>query len=715
MGLGLEASPEEIRIFLEEADEQILTLEEGIMGLEKSEGNKLDDDLLQAIFRAAHTLKGSSAALGHTGMAKLTHEMENLLDQLRKGVREVTPEFVNLLLEGVDALRIYNEEIANDEESGYSPDELIEKLRTMAQINTPVVKETAATTQDNSTVLFAPKLITLALEQAKAKSEKVFVIRININTENTLPSVRTYQILMALEDLGTVISSHPNMQDVGKEIVDAEIKALLLTNYNLAEIEKTIAGIPDVKKIKLDEIKEEADTKKIVTNQEEVPVAKKEEKVPKTNESETKIAKEAAAKTQSLNNIEKKFRNDSVTSSTIRVDVEILDGLMNLVGELVIDRTRLVSGITQLNELEDKTIAVENLGQTGAHIGRVTEQLQELIMKARMLPLETLFRKFPRMVRDLALKADKEVELIMEGEETELDRSVIEQISDPIIHLLRNAIDHGLESKEERHQTSKNPTGRILLSAEPEENYIVIRLKDDGKGIDPEKIAKSAVRKGLISTEKAKELTVREAVDLIFMPGFSTADKVTQVSGRGVGMDIVKKNIENLNGNIQVFTELGKGTEFRIELPLTLAIMRTLLVNSSGGLYAIPLGSVAETHRIQKSEIKYINKRKAMTLRGNVLPLVHLEELLNMPVPEIAGDSFFVVVVRVAQQQTGIIVQKLIGEEEVVIKTLPKLLGDIRGISGAAILGQGDVALIVDVPTLTAREQVGKHMEVSGA
>ena len=715
MGLGLEASPEEIRIFLEEADEQILTLEEGIMGLEKSEGNKLDDDLLQAIFRAAHTLKGSSAALGHTGMAKLTHEMENLLDQLRKGVREVTPEFVNLLLEGVDALRIYNEEIANDEESGYSPDELIEKLRTMAQINTPVVKETAATTQDNSTVLFAPKLITLALEQAKAKSEKVFVIRININTENTLPSVRTYQILMALEDLGTVISSHPNMQDVEKEIVDAEIKALLLTNYNLAEIEKTIAGIPDVKKIKLDEIKEEADTKKIVTNQEEVPVAKKEEKVPKTNESETKIAKEAAAKTQSLNNIEKKFRNDSVTSSTIRVDVEILDGLMNLVGELVIDRTRLVSGITQLNELEDKTIAVENLGQTGAHIGRVTEQLQELIMKARMLPLETLFRKFPRMVRDLALKADKEVELIMEGEETELDRSVIEQISDPIIHLLRNAIDHGLESKEERHQTSKNPTGRILLSAEPEENYIVIRLKDDGKGIDPEKIAKSAVRKGLISTEKAKELTVREAVDLIFMPGFSTADKVTQVSGRGVGMDIVKKNIENLNGNIQVFTELGKGTEFRIELPLTLAIMRTLLVNSSGGLYAIPLGSVAETHRIQKSEIKYVNKRKAMTLRGNVLPLVHLEELLNMPVPEIAGDSFFVVVVRVAQQQTGIIVQKLIGEEEVVIKTLSKLLGDIRGISGAAILGQGDVALIVDVPTLTAREQVGKHMEVSGA
>lgn len=709
MGLGLEASPEEIRIFLEEAEEQILTLEEGIIDLEKS-SDELDTELLQAIFRAAHTLKGSSAALGHTGMAKLTHEMENLLDQLRKGTREVTPEFINLLLEGIDALRIYNEEIAIDEESGYSPDELIEKLRLIGQSTSQAKKEVSATEESVQTAFFVPQLVNIALENAKAHGNKVFTIRALLNLENTLPAVRAYQILMLLEEKGTIIASDPTMQNIESELKDSEVKVLLVTGASKGEIEKELANVPDVRKIKIEEINKDAKPKQEIKTE-----ASETEQVVEKPKEEAKDESRSEKKDKELTNIERKFKADSVISSTIRVDVEILDGLMNLVGELVIDRTRLVSEITQLHEAEDKTVPLENLSQTGAHIGRVTEQLQELIMKARMLPLETLFRKFPRMVRDLALKAGKEVELIMEGEETELDRSVIEQISDPLIHLLRNAIDHGLEDPEVREQAGKDKVGKIILSAEPEENYIVIRLRDDGKGIDPEKIARSAVKKGLISAEKANDLSVREAVDLIFMPGFSTSEKVTQVSGRGVGMDIVKKNIENLNGNIQVFTELGKGTEFRIELPLTLAIMRTLLVQSSENLFAIPLGSVAETHRINKKEIKYVNKRKAMTLRGNVLPLVHLEELFDMPIPENLTDNFFVVVVRVAQQQVGLIVQKLIGEEEVVIKTLSKLLGDTRGISGAAILGQGDVALILDVPSLISYDRSRKHLEVAGS
>lgn len=709
MGLGLEASPEEIRIFLEEAEEQILTLEEGIIDLEKS-SDELDTELLQAIFRAAHTLKGSSAALGHTGMAKLTHEMENLLDQLRKGTREVTPEFINLLLEGIDALRIYNEEIATDEESGYSPDELIEKLRLIGQSTSQAKKEVSATEESVQTAFFVPQLVNIALENAEAHGNKVFTIRALLNLENTLPAVRAYQILMLLEEKGTIIASDPTMQNIESELKDSEVKVLLVTGASKGEIEKELANVPDVRKIKIEEINKDAKPKQEIKTE-----ASETEQVVEKPKEEAKEESRSEKKDKELTNIERKFKADSVISSTIRVDVEILDGLMNLVGELVIDRTRLVSEITQLHEAEDKTVPLENLSQTGAHIGRVTEQLQELIMKARMLPLETLFRKFPRMVRDLALKAGKEVELIMEGEETELDRSVIEQISDPLIHLLRNAIDHGLEDPEVREQAGKDKVGKIILSAEPEENYIVIRLRDDGKGIDPEKIARSAVKKGLISAEKANDLSVREAVDLIFMPGFSTSEKVTQVSGRGVGMDIVKKNIENLNGNIQVFTELGKGTEFRIELPLTLAIMRTLLVQSSENLFAIPLGSVAETHRINKKEIKYVNKRKAMTLRGNVLPLVHLEELFDMPIPENLTDNFFVVVVRVAQQQVGLIVQKLIGEEEVVIKTLSKLLGDTRGISGAAILGQGDVALILDVPSLISYDRSRKHLEVAGS
>lgn len=708
MGLGLEASPEEIRIFLEEAAEQVLTLEEGIIALEKYE-HEIDQELLQAIFRAAHTLKGSSAALGHTAMAKLTHELENLLDQLRKGTKEVTPEFIELLLEVVDVLRIYNDEIAKDEASGFDPDDLIAKLRDLGQSSNKNREETAATTS-KVTPLFPPKLVSLALEQAATMKRKVFSIKVNINTENTLPSVRAYQLLMLLEDRGTIITSQPTLQEVEKDLIDKDIKILLVSKKPKEELEKDIADIPDILRIKIEEIKEQAD--KI---EEEAKTDLSSQVSEKINIPAEEIKNEDLdeEKNLALNKIEKKFKSDSMISSTIRVDVELLDSLMNLVGELVIDRTRLVSGISQLHELEDKTMALENLSQTGSHIGRVTEQLQELIMKARMLPLETLFRKFPRMIRDLALKAGKEIELNMEGEETELDRSVIEQISDPLIHLLRNSIDHGIEEPDIREKMGKPRVGKIVLSAEPEENYIVIRLSDDGKGIDPEKIAATAVRKGLLAAEKASTLSVNEAVELIFMPGFSTSEKVTQVSGRGVGMDIVKKNIENLNGNIQVFTEVGKGTEFRIELPLTLAIMRTLLVKSSNSLYAIPLGSVAETHRIQKATIKYINKRKAMTLRGNVLPLVHLEELFGLPIPEIAGDSFFVVVVRVAQQQVGLIVERLIGEEEVVIKTLSKLLGDIRGIFGAAILGQGDVALILDVPSLLALERSSNQLEGS--
>lgn len=705
MGLGIEASAEEIRIFLEEADEQILTLEEGIMELEKNEG-ALDQELLQAIFRAAHTLKGSSAALGHTDMAKLTHEMENLLDQLRKGTREVTPDFVDVLLEGIDALRVYNEEIANDESMGYESEGLISRLREMGlstgKTDTESSKEVAAALEvvtPANTALFPQKLLTIAIDQAKSMNKRVFSIKVSLSLENTLPSVRAFQIIMTLEENGSIVVSEPSMQDLERDQLDgSDVKVLLVTTKDKNQLETLLAGIPDVTRVVIDEIDLEV--------KEEVEEAKVEKPAQKLTQS-----KPQPKESQDNGSVDRKARSESVVASTIRVDVEVLDGLMNLVGELVIDRTRLASGVSQLHELEDKTIAIENISQTGTHIGRVTEQLQELIMKARMLPLETLFRKFPRLVRDIALKADKEVEFIMKGEDTELDRSVIEQISDPLIHLLRNAIDHGLETPEERELAGKSRTGNVILSAEPEENYIVIKLTDDGKGIDPEKIAASALQKGLISAEKAQTLTAREAAEVMFMPGFSTAKKVTQVSGRGVGMDIVKKNIENLNGSIQVFSEVGKGTEFRIELPLTLAIMRTLLVRSSESLYAIPLGSVAETHRINKADIKSVNKRKAMTLRGNVLPLVHLEELFEMPIPTINGDAFFVVVVRVVGQQIGIIVERLIGEEEVVIKTLSKLLGDIRGISGAAILGQGDVALILDVPSLIALENARKHLE----
>ncbi|MHB8172408.1 MAG: chemotaxis protein CheA, partial [Thermincolia bacterium] len=386
---------------------------------------------------------------------------------------------------------------------------------------------------------------------------------------------------------------------------------------------------------------------------------------------------------------------------TVRVDVELLDNLMNLVGELVIDRTRLAQVLGTLESCYEDTDLTEDLNRTSIHIGRVITQLQEEIMKARMLPVESLFNKFPRMMRDLSQKAGKEVDFFMEGQETELDRSIIEEIGDPLIHLLRNSIDHAIETPEERKAAGKNPKGTIKLSAHHEENHINIVVKDDGRGIDPEKVRAAAVKKGLIAEDVAHRLSDQEAIHLIFASGLSTANKVSDISGRGVGMDVVRTNLEKVGGAIEIHTEEHKGTEIKIKLPLTLAIIRALLVNMCQRVYAIPLTSVLKTIRITNDQIMIINKREAIVVRGNVLPLLRFQDLFN-----IAGSSqeekgkTFVVVVNLAGQQLGIAVDALVGEQEVVIKSLGKFIGDVQGIAGATILGDGSVALIIDIPSL---------------
>ncbi len=684
MALDFDATQEEIQIFLAEAKEQIETLEEGIMSLEQEQGD-IDAELLQSIFRAAHTLKGSSAALGHVDMAKLTHEMENILDHLRKNTIDITPELIGLLLGGIDALRIYANEIYQGKESGYDSSELVESFKdfvaaSLETVKAPAKETPAETEKETPLELVFPDDLKAKAFQLAAPDKKVFEIGVQLETENTLPSVRAYQLIMLLEDLGKLVFTQPGLEEL-EQFQDGKLKALLVTTSDAKTVKAGIAKIPDCKQI-------------VVREAKEVPKAEK-----KTSNVSAEVT-EAEEDEQDEQPKDAKKQGQILIAPTIRVDVSVLDDLMNLVGELVIDRTRLTATLQKLQEGNDLEAVIESLAQTGGHIGRVTENLQDLIMKARLLPMRTLFRKFPRVTRDLATKAKKKIRFEMSGEDTEIDRSVIEQISDPIIHLLRNAIDHGIEMPEERERLGKDPTGTISLIAEQEESYIVIRIKDDGKGIDPEKIVATAQRKGLITRERAQNLTPKEAVELIFLPGFSTAEQVTQVSGRGVGMDIVRKNIENLSGNIQIITEVGKGTEFRIELPLTLAIMRTLLFESSNTLFSIALSAVAETNRVSHSEIKYVNKQKAMMLRGRILPLIHIEEIFDLPAPEMRGEHFYVIVVRRQRTQVGIIVEKLLGEEEVVVKTLSKLLGDVRGLSGATILGHGEIAFILDVPVL---------------
>jgi two-component system chemotaxis sensor kinase CheA len=342
----------------------------------------------------------------------------------------------------------------------------------------------------------------------------------------------------------------------------------------------------------------------------------------------------------------------------------------------------------------------QDLGRTSIHIARVTTQLQEQIMKARMLPVENLFNKFPRMVRDLSQKAGKEVDFIMTGQETELDRSIIEEIGDPLIHLLRNAVDHGLEMPEEREACGKKRVGQLKLQAAHEENHIIITIKDDGKGIDPEAVRQSGIKKGLVSEEQARRLTDKEAISLIFMSGLSTVKKVTDVSGRGVGMDVVRNNIEKINGAIEINSVVGKGTEFKIKLPLTLAIIRALLVSIGEAVYAIPLSTVTETIRIQKKQIEYVNNHEVIVVRGKALPLIRLTTVFSGCISEDDREKLFIVVVNLAGQQVGLVVDSLVGEQEIVIKSLGKYVGDVQGISGATILGDGNVALIVDVSNL---------------
>jgi len=682
VGLQFDASPDEIKLFLEEADEHLQLLEEDLVRLEKEEDT---GKLLQEIFRASHTLKGSSATLGHQRMAQLTHAMENILDKLRKDQLALTTGVVDALFEALDMLRVLKEEITTLEESDVDLTGMLEKLAAVAnqQDGQPLAKA-------------GPEPVKMELDnheqmvlQEAGDNGKAFLIHITLQENSEMLPVRALITMMTMRELGEIIKSQPSMDEIERELVTPKMQILLLTDKSADELSAVIKDLPDLLEFKVELYQgndNSPDAVEIIPSASNAEPAEKAETLKDKNKNNNKAAKDTKINKQ---------------NRTVRVDVELLDNLMNLIGELVIDRTRLAQVLGTLESRYEDSDLTEDLNRTSVHIGRVTTQLQEEIMKARMLPVESLFNKFPRMMRDLSQKAGKEVEFFMEGQETELDRSIIEEIGDPLIHLLRNAVDHAIEPPEERIAAGKNPKGIIKLSAHHEENHINIVVKDDGRGIDPEKVKASAIKKGLIAEDMAKRLSDQEAINLIFASGLSTVTKVSDISGRGVGMDVVRNNLEKVNGAIEIHTEVGKGTEFKIKLPLTLAIIRALLVNLGRRVYAIPLTSVMETIRITNEQIKIINKREAIVVRGNVLPLLRLREMFNaIGLPEEDKNKIFVVVVNLAGQQLGIVVDALVGEQEVVIKSLGKFIGDVQGIAGATILGDGSVALIIDVPSL---------------
>ncbi len=624
--------------FLIEAFEMIEQMDQDLVELEN---NPDDLELLNKIFRVAHTIKGSGSFLNFDKLTRLTHHMEAVLDKARKGELKITPEIMDVILESVDAMKAILEYI-RDNGNDEAPDVDIE----------PIVEKLDAITKG--------KLVS----QTENKSEPS-------NKEG--------------EKVGNI-----NLDEVTLDNVDD----MDLDSLSPEELDKILDKL--VEDVNSSPQEETQENKKNEENNSE-----NKENTSKQENEVSKVPQQSTTKTpskQAQKNALKK--HITTTEQTIRVDVKRLDELMNLIGELVLAKNRLIKIYNDVEERYEGEKFLDELNQVVSSISIVTTDLQIAVMKTRMLPIGKVFNKFPRLVRDLSRELGKKVKLIIEGEDTELDKSIIEEIGDPLVHMIRNSVDHGIESPEERIKKGKPETGTVWLKAYNEGNMIVIEIKDDGKGMDPEKLKEIAIKKGIITPNEAENISDKEAFMLIFKPGFSTASKVTNISGRGVGMDVVKTNIEKLNGIIEVDSIPGKGTTFKLKIPLTLAIIQALLVASQEDLFAVPLSNVIETVRIVEEDIYTVEGKSVLKLRDEVLPLVNMADIFEIEKILEPEKYLYVVILGLGASKVGLIVDRFIGQEEIVIKSLGEFLKGIPGIAGATIRGDGKVTLIVDVGTL---------------
>ena len=734
---SFEFSDEDLKIFFEETEELLQAMEDGLIGLEKGD---LAEANLASIFRAAHTIKGSSATVGFTAMATLTHSMENVLDRLRKGQVRVSTAIVNHLFTAMDVLRKLTADAAAGRESNEDTSAARQLMEldleedetaappagttTPVPVSPPAPGPVAPTVAPPAPAPRPPAALAVAaalpwagldLEESErqvlsdgcARGDALLKVRVEFHPDTAMLSVRCYQAYLHLEDRGRLAVTRPTLSEIEQEKSGAVLTAFLFTSEDPKVLAGEIENIGDVRAVEVEPVGADG----LVSAGSPSGAAEAATTTPTTG---TAISAGAAAAPEPSGGrpgaasdapaapsvAPPESRAGAKTAMrTVRVDVELLDNLMNLVGELVIDRTRLAQSMGLLDravESKDSDLTRE-LAEATAHVGRITTQLQEEIMRARMLPVETLFKKFPRMVRDLAQKCGKQVELVIEGQDTELDRGVIEEIGDPIMHLLRNSLDHGIEPPEARVAAGKPPVGLVRLSASHLENHILITVEDDGKGIEVERVKSAAVRKGFVAPELAARMSTQEALQLIFVSGVSTAEKVSEVSGRGVGMDVVRRNVEKLNATIEMDTTIGVGTRTTIKLPLTLAIIRALMVQSGSGTFAIPMASVVETLVVELGQLKTIRGAEVIVNRGQVLPVHRLTRLFADPCE---GDPRALVIVSVGGAKSGLLVDKLLGDQEVVVKNLGLFLGSISGLSGATILGGGEVALIIDAQSL---------------
>ncbi len=643
--------------FLIEAFEMNEQLDQDLVELEH---NPEDLDLLNRIFRVAHTIKGSSSFLNLNILTHLTHNMEDVLNRARKGEIKITPDIMDVVLRSIDLMKtllVTIRDTGSDTNNGKENEieEAVKQLQAITSQNLEGAKETSGTKE-------TPK------EETKEETKE----EIKEKAKEEIKENKAKAPITENPASDNPLADEPDLDYANMSAEEVE-----------AEIERLLNKRQEADKERRAQKKQEA--KQEVTSTKEPPKTE----IPKAPKTETKAKTKADTE-------ENKAPSIGV-EQTVRVDVRRLDHLMNLIGELVLGKNRLIRIYGDVEERYDGEKFLEELNQVVSSISAVTTDLQLAVMKTRMQPVGKVFNKFPRMARDLSRELGKSIELIIEGEETELDKSIVEEIGDPLIHIIRNSCDHGIEPLEERRRLNKPETGKVQLSAYNEGNHIVIKISDDGKGLDPVMLKEKAIEKGVISERDAESMSDREAFNLIFKPGFSTAKVVSNVSGRGVGMDVVKTNIEKLNGIIEIDSEVGVGTTQKLKIPLTLAIIQALLVGVQEEYYAIPLSSVLETVRISQDEIYTVDGKSVLRLRDEVLSLVRLSDIFKVDAILESNSDVYVVIIGLADQKIGVIVDYLIGQEEVVIKSLGYYLKNTRGIAGATVRGDGKITLIVDV------------------
>ncbi|MEN0649178.1 chemotaxis protein CheA [Caldifermentibacillus hisashii] len=670
-----------LEVFIEESREHIQSCNENLLKLENDPENL---ELINEVFRSAHTLKGMSATMGFEDMANLTHQMENVLDGVRNGKYKFSSELLDIIFMAIDHLESMVNSIAAGGEGKEDVSDAINKLKMIESgkiVNQLDTTQTAEIDQANisKTNLNYDQFEITVLEQANEQGYKVYEVSVFIRPDCLLKAARVYMVFDVLEKIGDIIKSVPNVEQLEEEQFDNEFVVTIVTHDSIEDIEKKVMKVSEIEKVTVVPLKI-SDLKKV--NNEDSSDEQK--NVSQNVEGQKKKEASSAKKTT-----DKKI---TLSNKTIRVNIERLDALMNLFEELVIDRGRLDQIAKELNHQE--------LSETVEKMSRVTNDLQSVVLTMRMVPVEAVFNRFPKMVRSLSRELGKKIHLQIIGQETELDRTVIDEIGDPLVHLLRNSVDHGIEMPEERLRKGKPEEGTIQLKAYHSGNHVFIEITDDGAGINREKVARKAVEKGIITEEQMNQLTDKEIFNLILTSGFSTADKISDISGRGVGLDVVKNTIESLGGTISVHSEENVGTTFLIQLPLTLSIISVMLVEVQREKYAIPLTSIIETAIFKKSEIYYAHEQPVIDFRGKVVPILSLQEIFQVPKVIEGNDYISTVIIRKGDKLAGLVVDSFIGQEEIVLKSLGNYLTNVFAISGATILGDGQVALIIDCNAL---------------